>query len=102
MRKLLIILLIGSLSACSSVTLRTDHQKESSAAPTYQKRFHYWFWGLKGEYSVNVREICAGRPVIQMQSVDTFVDILGQVFTLGIYYPRSARVWCAERSEGNQ
>jgi Bor protein len=91
---LLIVCAAMVLSACGSVTIRTDHQSESSKPPHYQKSYNYWWWGLKGEYDINVREICAGKAVEQMQSVASFSDAALTLLTIGIYAPRSARVWC--------
>lgn len=87
-------LLIGLLAGCSSVTVRTDDGKKDREPPDYQQRFNYLWWGLKGEHSVNVRLICQGRPVKQMQSVNTLGDSLLGAITIGIYSPRTARVWC--------
>jgi len=99
MKKTIIILFAFLvLSACSSVTIRTDNQKESTNRPTYQKSFNYWWWGLRGEYDVNVREVCSGNNVTQMQSISRLSDTAFTIITLGIYSPRSARVWC----EGGQ
>lgn len=82
------------LSACGSVTIRTDNQREDTENPSYQKSFNYWWWGLKGEYDINVREVCSGKNVTQMQSISRFSDAALTIMTLGIYAPRSARVWC--------
>ena len=90
----LILILAILLGACSSVTLRTDAQDKAGNTPDFQKTYDYWWWGLKGEHSVNVREICQGRKVRQMQSVATIPNVMAAIFTLGIYQPRTARVWC--------
>jgi len=87
------------LSACGSVTIRTDNQRETSDIPSYQKSFNYWWWGLKGEYNINIREICSGNSVSQMQSVSSFSDAALTIITLGVYAPRSARVWCEGRHD---
>lgn len=96
MKKLIAIVLMITLAGCSSVTIRTDSQREASAPPSFEQRYTYWWWGLKGEYSVNVREVCRGNPVEQMQAVHSIVDTFSALFTLGIYSPRTARVWCEE------
>lgn len=85
------------LSGCSSVNIRTDGEKETTRPPDFEQTFNYWWWGLKGEHEVNVREVCLGKPVEQMQAVDTLSDSLFGLITLGIYSPRSARVWCKEK-----
>ncbi len=93
------LILVMLFCSCSSVNIRTDEQREENRPPTFQKRYVFWWWGLKGEHSVNVREICLDKPVMQMQTVDTFTDVLYGVFTLGIYAPRTARVWCGGETE---
>lgn len=97
LKKLITFLLLSSLLACSSVTVRNDHQgKETQRLADYQQRFVFYFWGLKGEHSVNVREICQAKKVEQMQSVFTLADSALGLVTLGIYAPRTARVWCTQ------
>jgi len=95
--KFILIILTLLICACSSVTVRTDSETESSNSPSFQQSYSYWWWGLRGEHSVNVREVCNGQPVEQMQSTYTITDALVGLFTLGIYAPRSARVWCGEK-----
>ena len=84
------------LTGCASVNVRTDQQPESMQPPSYEQKFVYWWWGLSGEHSVNVREVCRGNPVEQMQAVSTFTDSALALVTLGIYTRRTARVWCKE------
>ncbi len=96
MKKLTVIFLVIALNACSAVTVRTDNSPETSEPPSFQQRYTYWWWGLKGEHSVNVREICVGRRVEQMQAIYSVGDSLLALFTLGIYSPRTARIWCKE------
>ncbi|MGR6872854.1 Bor family protein [Pseudomonas sp. HK3] len=96
MKIISMLLVVISLSACSSVTMRTDDKPKSHAAPTFQKTYTYWWWYSVGEHDVNVREICKGKPVEQIQTITTATDFLAHIFTLGIYAPRTARVWCKE------
>ena len=100
-RALLIFSIVFNLVGCSSVTLRTDTQAKTHKPATFQKSYAYWWWGFKGEHDINVREICQGKAVKQMQAINTFTDSLAIIFTLGIYLPRTARVWC-EDSESQQ
>lgn len=55
----------------------------------------FFFWGLAGEHSIDVNGVCQGKPAQQMQTQTTFLDGLLGGITLGIYAPRSAKVWCA-------
>lgn len=96
--KLIIIaLLTVLLNACSSVTMRPYGGEKDTSKPTYQSSKDYYWWGLKNEYEINTTDICQGRRVMQMQSVSTLSDWLLQTLTLGIYFPRTAKVWCEER-----
>lgn len=99
MKKILVSIFIFNIYACSSVNVRTDGKLEDSSSPSFQKRYTYWWWGLKGGHSINVREVCEGKRVIQMQAVTTFSDSLLTLITLGVYSPRTARVWCAEEDK---
>lgn len=84
------------LCSCSSVTLRTDDQRETHDTPSFQQRYTYWWWGLQGEHDVNVRIVCQDKGVEQIQTVNTVGDTLLQVITMGIYSPRTAKIWCKE------
>lgn len=96
MKNIIMALVVLSMLGCSTVTVRTDGKPEASVPPTYEKQYTYWWWGLKGEYSVNIREVCAGKSLEQIQTVHSLIDSLSGLFTLGIYAPRTARVWCEE------
>lgn len=96
MKKLGLLIAILLTFGCSSVNIRTDQGREEGRPPTFQKRYVFWWWGLRGEHSVNVREVCVGKPVIQMQVVDTIPDAFYTLITLGIFSPRTARIWCGE------
>jgi hypothetical protein len=82
------------LAGCSTVTLRPEGTGKLATEPTHEETLNYYFWGLRGEHRVDVRAICGDRQVEQMQAQDTFGNRVLTVLTLGIYYPRSVRVWC--------
>ncbi|WP_419811978.1 Bor family protein [Bacterioplanoides sp.] len=94
---LVISLLLMCLTACSSVTMRPYGGEKDTSKPTYQSSKNYYWWGLKNEYDIDTSEICQGRRVMQMQSVTTLSDWLLQAVTIGIYFPRTAKVWCEEK-----
>ncbi len=96
MKCVLAMLLLCCLCACSSVTVRTDDERKTRTSPDYEQRFNYFWWGVKGTNSVNVREVCKGDNVEQMQAINTFSDSFLTLITLGIYSPRTARVWCKQ------
>ncbi|OPX55586.1 Bor protein [Oceanospirillum multiglobuliferum] len=94
MKRMLVLVLVLALAACTSVTIRTDSAGKTKVPPDFQQTYVYWWWGLKGEHSVNVREVCQGRAVEQMQSVSTLSNLFFTIITFGIREERSARVWC--------
>lgn len=96
LKSILCTLLLVSATGCASVNVRTDSAPETVKPPTYEQSFEFWWWGTKGEHEVNVREVCLGKGVEQMQTVNTFSDSFVSIITLGIYYKRTARVWCKE------
>ena len=91
------IALLICVTACSSVTIRPYGGEKDTSRPTYQSSKDYYWWGLKNDYSINTSEICGQRRVMQMQSVSTLSDWLLQTVTIGIYFPRTAKVWCEEK-----
>ena len=95
-RILCCIALVGLATGCANVNVRTDNLPEVTTVPTFEQSYVFWWWGLDGEYEVNVREICLGKGVEQMQTVTTFDDSLISLVTLGIYSKRTARVWCKD------
>lgn len=98
MSKKLIVLLFVSLivTGCASVNIRTDNLPESQHPPTFEQSYVFWWWGIDGEHSVNVREVCLGKKVKQMQTVASFQNSVITILTLGIYSKRTARVWCED------
>ena len=91
-----LILISLFMSACSPVTIRNDGKPKNYQSAHYQKTVTYWWWGLSGEHDITVREACKGLPVDQVQATSTFTDALSFIFTLGIYMPRTAKVWCQQ------
>ena len=98
--RLLLVLLLCLMQGCSSVTMRPYGGEKNMRKPDYAVSKTFWFWGLKGEHEVNVTQVCEGRRVEQMQTVMTISDFARGIFTLFIYAPRTAKVWCEPASAG--
>lgn len=86
--------LLLSLGACSTVTIRDKGTSKLSSDPSYESSKSYFFWGLGGEHHVDVKKVCGSSQPVQMQAQSTVVDSLLSIVTFGIYYPRTAKVWC--------
>lgn len=84
----------AALVSCATATIRPNGGPGISNPPTFSQTEPFFFWGLKGEHTVNVAEICQARGVEQMQTQQTFMNGFLTVITLGIYAPKTAKVWC--------
>lgn len=91
-----LLILILTLSACSNVTMRPYGGAKEKRAPDYSDSRDYYFWGLMGEHEIDTNQVCGDRRVEQMQAVITSSDWVRGFFTLFIYSPRTAKVWCEE------
>ena len=81
-------------SGCQTVTLRPEGGIRDTSPAAFEERQSFFFWGLGGTSKVNVKKACSGGEATQMQTQFTFLDGFLGVITLGIYSPRSAKVWC--------
>lgn len=100
MKSLIMSVVILGLSACSAVTIQPHPIAKINSKPNYQDSRPFYLWGLVGEQRVNVKKICTGNEVVQMQSQQTFGDGALSLITLGIYSPHTIKVWCAEQQRG--
>lgn len=98
-RTIMALSLTAALAGCATVTITPHGESKLASSPTYESKKAFFLFGLIGERHVDVQDICQSRSVRQMQTVDTFSDRLLTFVTLGIYTPRTARVWCD--GEGN-
>jgi hypothetical protein len=90
--------LVLLLSGCFTQTVRFDAAPKDASEPQYEETLDFYLWGFFPSHVVDVQRVCAGRPASQLQSRTTFVNGLLNLITLGIYSPRSARVWCKSSS----
>lgn len=82
------------LTSCSTVTIRPEGGRKDTRPSAVEERQEFWLWGLVGEAHVDVRKACGDKAVDQMQAVYSGTDVLLNIVTLGIYAPRSTRIWC--------
>ena len=87
-------LVVVSLSACSTITINPEGHSILVNKPTYKESKPFYFLGLAGEHHIDVLKICGNQEPIQMQAQKTFFDSVATLFTLGIYAPYTAKVWC--------
>lgn len=94
-----IICLLISLTGCAAVTITQSGKSDFQYRPDYEESKYFFFWGLIGEHHINVKEICQDKPVRQMQTKYSSMDVLWGGLTLGLYLPRTAKVWCQQESK---
>jgi len=75
--------------------VRPDGGDRINSSPDVNNSEDFFLWGLVPEsVDVVLANHCGGATPSQFQAQTTFVDGLLGVITLGIYAPRSYRVWC--------
>ena len=87
---------------CSTVTISPKGAPKTSVEPTYSDSKSFFLWGLVGEHDIDVKEVCGEREVKQMQTQRTFTDSLLTIVTIGIYAPRTAKVWCEKTDKAGK
>ncbi len=91
-----VLLLAITISACSTVTIRPYGGAKDRSQADYIDSKAFYLGGPIGKHKVDVNEACEGREVTQMQTVTTSSDWFLSIITLGVYTPRTAKVWCEE------
>lgn len=88
------------LSSCQTITTRPGGGAELETEPSFEQRQSFWWWGLTPSARfVNVEQICNNAEPLQMQTQNRALDSFLGIITLGIYAPRTAKVWCPEAPE---
>ena len=97
--KLLTIMALVTLTGCAAITITESGQSDFRYRPNYEQSQHFFLWGIIGEHTVNTRAVCKDVPVSQMQTKFSVQDVLYATLTLGLYLPRTAKVWCLREEE---
>ena len=97
LRPFLLALALLNLVGCAAITITEQGKADFLYRPHYKESKPFFFWGMLGEHRINTQQICRGRPVVQMQTKFEPMDILYTTLTLGIYMPRTAKVWCERK-----
>lgn len=94
MKSSIILITFFFLCSCSTVTLAPNGESKLSSSPDFQESQSFFIAGLVGKKIIDTNETCNGKPVRQLQTQDTFGDRFLGIITLGIYTPRTAKIWC--------
>jgi len=95
MRIILLFSLAFIFASCANVTVRPDGGGRTSSVPDVSESTDFFLWGLApGSMEIDLSKHCGGSEPSQFQAQTTFLDGLLGAITLGIYAPRSYRIWC--------
>lgn len=97
MKNLTIAVVVVLMTGCATQTYTMTDESAglTPQLPTKEISQTFWVEGIGQEKSLNAAQICGGaNKVIKVESKETFLDGLYGVLTLGIYTPRTAKVYC--------
>ena len=96
MKKLMTTALMGSVLLASGCATQTGLiQPTQQVTPTYSKSQTFFISGIGQEQTVNAAEVCGGAAkVAKIQTIQEPMDVALSLVTIGIYTPRTAKVYC--------
>lgn len=96
MKKIMLAVVIGSTLLSSGCATQTGLiKKNSQTIPKHSESQSFLFWGIGQEKTLNAAQICGSADqVAKVQTIQEPLDVLLGVITIGIYAPRTAKVYC--------
>tara|TARA_B100001250_G_C19604038_1_gene701925 strand:- start:487 stop:774 length:288 start_codon:yes stop_codon:yes gene_type:complete len=94
MKKFIVLCMALLFAGCTTVTLAPKGESKISVTPDHETRQHFFIGGLFGNAVVEAGELCKNQGVRQLQTQEKVEDRLLTIITLGIYAPRTSKVWC--------
>ncbi len=81
------------LSSCSSQIVKIGRDA-NPPNPTYDKNQAFFIYGIAQTQEIDGRTICKEKGINRIRTQQTFVNVVLQVVTFGIYTPRTVEVYC--------
>lgn len=81
------------LSSCSSQIVKIGRDA-NPPNPTYDKNQAFFIYGIAQTQEIDGRAICKEKGINRIRTQQTFVNVVLQVVTFGIYTPRTMEVYC--------
>ncbi|MCK3655011.1 lipoprotein bor [Pasteurellaceae bacterium Macca] len=96
MKKVITTMLLGLTLAISGCATQTATLKPTTKTlPTYENSENFFVFGIGQEKTINAVEICGGADKIaKVESFLSAPNILLTLVTIGIYSPRTSKVYC--------
>lgn len=82
------------LVSCATVTVVSEPKRFMNTEPSYIDSKEFFFFGLIGKHDVDIEKICLGHEMAQMQTEFSQKNVSAALLTLGIYVPRTVKIWC--------
>ena len=85
----------ASVTATAPISKKENTELKIISKPRKVLAQKFYFFGLFPRVKkINLTEVCEGRTVSLMQTRMTWKDFLTGVATLGVIFPKTAKVWC--------
>ncbi len=86
-------------TGCQTVTMVKDAKSNTAEDPSWQESQPFFLFGLVGERHIDVVKACNGQTPTMVAAQTTFLDGFLGVITIGIYTPRSLKIWCTTKGD---
>ena len=78
--------------SCSHVNIEMASGIKNTTAFTHYS--HYLLFGLIGLDTLDVDKLCQDQNLVQVENYFTAEDVLFMLTTVGLYTPKSTKIWC--------
>lgn len=94
MKNIVLVAFIALMTGCATQTYNLAGGA-ASEVPTKQVSQSFFVEGIGQHKNINAAQICGGvDKVIKVETKAEVTDVLLGIVTLGIYTPRTAKVYC--------
>jgi hypothetical protein len=80
---------------CASVVYQNGPGGPTTRDSTVETTLHYFIFGAVGRPELDVGALCREKTIDKIQVLSSVPNVIVTVLTLGIYAPRTVRVWCS-------
>jgi ERCC4-type nuclease len=95
MKKLISLVLVFVFTISCANQRIFSSAKSQKSVPNYEKSQAFFVYGIGQTKEVNAQEICnKNGGVEKTETIQEPVEVLLQVITLGIYTPRTVKIYC--------
>jgi len=85
------------LTSCSAQTSLFNNSLDQTL--TKEGTHNFFFYGIGQTKNENLAQICGNASnVARTQTISTLPNLLGQFLTLGLWFPRTYKVYCSDMS----